>query len=68
MFGTKYARRSTSRSTARSSPGTSASRCRRISFRTASTSKIAQILGRIEDSGSGIVMLDEELGKREFHG
>ncbi len=34
----------------------------------ASTSKIVQMLGRIKDSGSGLVMLDKELGKREFHG
>jgi ferritin len=34
----------------------------------ASTSKIVQLLGRIKDSGSGLVMLDKELGKREFHG
>ncbi len=34
----------------------------------ASTSKIVQMLGRIKDSGSGLVMLDKQLGKREFHG
>ena len=34
----------------------------------ASTSKIVQLLGRIKDSGSGLVMLDKQLGKREFHG
>jgi len=34
----------------------------------ASTSKIVQMLGRIKDSGSGLVMLDRQLGKREFHG
>ena len=34
----------------------------------ASTSKIVQMLGRIKDSGSGLIMLDKELGKREFHG
>jgi len=31
----------------------------------ASTSKIVQLLERIGDSGSGLVMLDRELGKRE---
>jgi ferritin len=34
----------------------------------ASASKIVQLLERIKDSGSGLVMLDKELGKREFHG
>lgn len=34
----------------------------------ASTSKVVQILERIKDSGAGLVMLDKELGKREFHG
>jgi ferritin len=34
----------------------------------ASASRIVELLGRIKDSGSGLVMLDKELGKREFHG
>jgi len=34
----------------------------------ASASKIVQMLGRIKDSGAGLIMLDKELGKREFHG
>lgn len=34
----------------------------------ASASKIVLMLERIKDSGSGLVMLDKELGKREFHG
>ncbi len=34
----------------------------------ASTSNVVQLLGRIKDSGAGLIMLDKELGKREFHG
>lgn len=34
----------------------------------ASASRVVEMLGRIKDSGSGLVMLDKELGKREFHG
>jgi len=34
-------------------------------FREASTSKVAQMLERIGSSGSGLVMLDRQLGKRE---
>ncbi|HEY5133476.1 MAG TPA: ferritin [Candidatus Krumholzibacteriaceae bacterium] len=34
----------------------------------ASASNIVQMLGRIKDSGAGLIMLDKELGKREFHG
>jgi ferritin len=33
----------------------------------ASASSIVQLLERIQDSGSGLIMLDRELGKREFH-
>jgi ferritin len=34
----------------------------------ASASNVVQLLGRIKDSGAGLIMLDKELGKREFHG
>jgi len=34
----------------------------------AAASGIVQLLERIENSGSGLVMLDRELGKREFKG
>jgi ferritin len=34
----------------------------------ASASKVVQVLERIKDSGAGLIMLDKELGKREFHG
>jgi len=34
----------------------------------ASASAIVQKLERIKDSGAGLIMLDKELGKREFHG
>ncbi len=34
----------------------------------ASSSGVVKMLERIKDSGSGIIMLDRELGKREFHG
>jgi ferritin len=34
----------------------------------ASSSSIVQVLERVKDSGAGLVMLDKELGKREFHG
>ena len=34
----------------------------------ASASHIVELLGRIKDSGSGLVMLDRELGKRETQG
>lgn len=34
----------------------------------ASASGIVQKLERIKDSGSGLIMLDKELRKREFHG
>jgi ferritin len=34
----------------------------------ASASNVVQLLERIKDSGSGLVMLDKQLGKREFHG
>jgi ferritin len=33
----------------------------------ASTSSVVQLLGRIKDSGAGLIMLDKELAKREFH-
>ena len=34
----------------------------------ATASGIVNMLERIKDSGNGIIMLDRELGKREFHG
>ena len=34
----------------------------------ASASNIVQMLVRIKDSGAGLIMLNKELAKREFHG